>query len=192
MANTIKLKKDGSAGGTPTVNSDASETSNGLAAGEVAINYRDGKLYYAKYNGSSYSRGHFPDNDNVQGDATALAIALGQYMANTFKLKTDANNTTSLSAVYTVPSSTTAIVIGCTLSNTSASAITADVKIVTDSSSGENADDVYIVKGAPIPQGGSLEVMSGNKIVLEASDALQALSSASNALAVVLSIMEIT
>ena len=192
MANTIKLKKDGSAGGTPTVNSDASETSNGLAAGEVAINYRDGKLYYAKYNGSSYSRGHFPDNDNVQGDATALAIALGQYMANTFKLKTDANNTTSLSAVYTVPSSTTAIVIGCTLSNTSASAITADVKIVTDSSSGENADDVYIVKGAPIPQGGSLEVMSGNKIVLEASDALQAKSSASNALDVVLSNMEIT
>ena len=192
MANTIKLKKDGSAGGTPTVNSDASETSNGLAAGEVAINYRDGKLYYAKYNGSSYSRGHFPDNDNVQGDATALAIALGQYMANTFKLKTDANNTTSLSAVYTVPSSTTAIVIGCTLSNTSASAITADIKIVTDSSSGENADDVYIVKGAPIPQGGSLEVMSGNKIILEASDALQAKSSASNALDVVLSIMEIT
>ena len=78
------------------------------------------------------------------------------------------------------------------MSNTSSNAITADIKIVTDSSSGENADDVYIVKGAPIPQGGSLEVMSGNKIVLEASDALQALSSASNALDVVLSIMEIT
>ena len=42
MANTIKLKKDGSAGGTPTVNSAASETSNGLAAGEVAITFRDG------------------------------------------------------------------------------------------------------------------------------------------------------
>ena len=113
-------------------------------------------------------------------------------MANTFKLKTDANSTTSFSSVYTVPASTTAIVIGCTLSNTSSNAITADVKIVTDSSSGENADDVYIVKGAPIPQGGSLEVMSGNKIVLEAADALQTLSSASNALDVVLSIMEIT
>lgn len=113
-------------------------------------------------------------------------------MANTFKLKTDANSTTSLSSVYTVPASTTAIIIGCTLSNTSGNAITADVKIVTDSSSGENADDVYIVKGAPIPQGGSLEVMSGNKIVLEAADALQTLSSASNALDVVLSIMEIT
>jgi hypothetical protein len=48
-----------------------------LAPGEIAINYRDGKLFYAKYNGSTYSKGHFPDNDNVQGDATALAIALG-------------------------------------------------------------------------------------------------------------------
>ncbi len=78
------------------------------------------------------------------------------------------------------------------MSNTSGNAITADIKFVTNSSSGENGDDVYIVKGAPIPQGGSLEVMSGNKIVLEAADALQALSSASNALDVVLSIMEIT
>ena len=77
MANTIKLKKDGSANATPTVNSNGADSNNGIVPGEVAINYRDGKLYYAKYNGSSYSRGHFPDNDNVQGDATALAIALG-------------------------------------------------------------------------------------------------------------------
>ena len=77
MANTIKLKKDGTSGGEPTVNSDAGAGSNGLAAGEVAINYRDGKLFYSKYNGSTYSRNYFPDNDNVQGDATALAIALG-------------------------------------------------------------------------------------------------------------------
>ena len=77
MANTIKLKKDGTSGTEPTVNSNGAETSNGLAPGEIAINYRDGKLFYAKYNGSSYSKGPFPDNDNVQGDATALAIALG-------------------------------------------------------------------------------------------------------------------
>lgn len=77
MANTIKLKKDGSAGGTPTVNSDGGSGSNGIVAGEVAINYRDGKLYFAKYDGSNYSRSYFPDNDTVQGDAVALAIALG-------------------------------------------------------------------------------------------------------------------
>ena len=113
-------------------------------------------------------------------------------MANTFKLKTDANVSTSLATTYDVPASTTAIVIGCTLSNTSSAAITADVQIVTNSSSGENADDVYVIKGAPIPQGGSLQVMSGNKIVLQAEDLLKCKASASNAMDVVLSIMEIT
>ena len=113
-------------------------------------------------------------------------------MANTFKLKTDANVSTSLATTYDVPAGTTAIVIGCTLANTSSAAITADVQIVTNSSSGENADDVYVIKGAPIPQGGSLEVMSGNKIVLQAEDLLKCKASASDALDIVLSIMEIT
>lgn len=113
-------------------------------------------------------------------------------MANTFRLKTDANVDTSLATTYDVPIGATAIVIGCTLANTSSAAITADVQIVTNSTSGENADDVYVIKGAPIPQGGSLEVMSGNKIVLQAEDLLKCKASASNALDVVLSIMEIT
>ena len=51
---------------------------------------------------------------------------------------------------------------------------------------------MYVIKGAPIPQGGSLEVMSGNKIVLQAEDLLKCKASASNAMDVVLSIMEIT
>ena len=38
-------------------------------------------------------------------------------MANTFKLKTKASLTTSLAAVYTVPSSTTAVVLGISLAN---------------------------------------------------------------------------
>ena len=62
MANTIKLKKDGTSSATPTVNSDGSADSNGLVPGELAINYRDGKLYFAKYNGSTYSREYFPDS----------------------------------------------------------------------------------------------------------------------------------
>ena len=45
MANTIKLKKDGSANATPTVNSNGADSNNGIVPGEVAINYRDGKLY---------------------------------------------------------------------------------------------------------------------------------------------------
>ena len=67
-------------------------------------------------------------------------------------------------------------------------------QIVTASSSGENADDVYIVKDVPLPAGSSIEVMSGNKIILEAGDVVKAAGSngSGNDADVILSIMEIT
>ena len=116
-------------------------------------------------------------------------------MANTFKLKTKSGvNGAALTSVYTVPSSTTAVIIGLTIANIKGASITADAQIVTASSSGENADDVYIVKDVPLPAGSSIEVMSGNKIILEAGDIVKASgSNASGADAdVILSIMEIT
>ena len=116
-------------------------------------------------------------------------------MANTFKLKTKTGvNGAALSTVYTVPGSTTAVIIGLTLSNIKGSAITADAQIVTASSSGENADDVYIIKDVPIPAGSSMEVMSGNKIILQTGDVVKAAgSNGSGADAdVILSVMEIT
>ena len=116
-------------------------------------------------------------------------------MANTFKLKTKTGvNGAALSAVYTVPSSTTAVIIGLTISNIKGQSITADAQIVTASSTGENADDVYIVKDVPLPAGSSIEVMSGNKIILEAGDIVKAAGSNSsgNDADVILSIMEIT
>jgi len=91
-------------------------------------------------------------------------------MANTFKLKTKANVDASLVTVYTVPSSTTTVIIGLTLANVKGASITADAQIVTASSSGENADDVYVVKDIPLPAGSSVEIMGGNKIILEAGD----------------------
>jgi hypothetical protein len=120
-------------------------------------------------------------------------------MANTFKLKTKASvSNSALEAVYTVPNDTTTVVIGCTLSNTSSAAITADVQVATTALSGQSDhdDDVYVVKTAPVPAGGSLEVMAGNKLVLQSDsnsgDVLKAKSSAASALDVVLTIMEIT
>ena len=116
-------------------------------------------------------------------------------MANTFKLKTKSGvNGAALSDVYTVPSSTTAVIIGLTISNIKGSAISADAKIVTASSTGDNGDDVYIVKDIPLPAGSSLEVMSGNKIILEAGDKVQAAGSngSGDDADVILSIMEIS
>jgi len=115
-------------------------------------------------------------------------------MANTFKLKTKAGIDASLITIYTVPTNpaTTSVIIGLTIANIKGSSVTADAKLVTASSSGENADDVYFIKDIPLPSGSSIEVMAGNKIVLEAGDAVQVKSSDVNGVDAILSVMEIT
>jgi len=113
-------------------------------------------------------------------------------MANTFKLKTKASVGTSLTTVYTVPASTTTVVIGLTVANKTTGSVNASAQIVTASTTGENADDVYIVKDIPLPSGSSVEMMSGNKINLEAGDIIKVQSSAATSLDASLSIMEIT
>ena len=113
-------------------------------------------------------------------------------MANTFKLKTKAGIDTSLTAVYTVPGSTTTVIIGLTISNIKGASVTADAKVISDTSDTETNADVYIVKDIPLPAGSSVEVMSGNKIVLQTTDAVQVKGSVTDAVDVILSIMEIT
>ena len=108
-------------------------------------------------------------------------------MANTFKLKTKANVGTATSDVYAVPTETTAVVIGVTLAYTTGSSINVGVGITRAST-----DNVNLMKSVPIPQGSSFEFMSGNKIVLETSDTLTAVSDVNNSLDVALTIMEIT
>ena len=108
-------------------------------------------------------------------------------MANTFKLKTKNNVGTATSTVYTVPSSTTTVVIGVTLANTSGSSINVGLGIARAS-----ADDISLMKNVPLPYGSSLEFMQGNKIVVEATDTLTAVSDTNNTLDVALTIMEIT
>ena len=108
-------------------------------------------------------------------------------MANTFKLKTKNNVGTATSDVYVVPSATTCVVIGVTLSNTSGQGINVGIGITRSST-----DDVNLMKNVPIPQGSSLEFMQGNKVVLEATDTFTAESDVNNTLDVALTIMEIT
>ena len=124
----------------------------------------------------------------------AMSIALGQElkMANTFKLKTKAGIDASLVTVYTVPSATTTVIIGLTIANIKGASVTADVKIISDTSDTETNADVYIVKDIPLPAGSSVEVMAGNKIVLKATDAIQVKGSVADAVDATLSIMEIT
>ena len=78
---------------------------------------------------------------------------------------------TSASSLITVPSGTIAIA-SLVVSNTAASPITTSVYFT------RSAVDYYLVKGATVPVGGSLEVIQGNRVVLIASDTLKVLNSA--------------
>ena len=113
-------------------------------------------------------------------------------MANTFKLKNNAVMPSSAGTpdtLYTVPSSTTTVVIGLTLANVHTSQVTTSVTVIDSSNSNETS---HVVKDAPIPVGGSLEIMAGNKIILEASDIIKVDCSVSDKVSATLSIMEIT
>jgi len=108
-------------------------------------------------------------------------------MANTFKLKTKASVGVTTENVYVVPAATTTTVIGITLANVSGSSINVGVGVTRVSE-----DDVKILKTVPIPQGSSLEVMSGNKLVLETTDTLTAISDVASSLDVSVSLLELT
>jgi len=114
-------------------------------------------------------------------------------MANTFKLVTKAGVTSS-DVIYTVASSTTAVILGLTLGNTTTSQTTATVTINTNTSNMSGANNeanqaVEIITNAPIPAGSSLSVLDG-KIVLATTDEIIVIGS--GATDVILSVMEIT
>ena len=116
-------------------------------------------------------------------------------MANDFKRICTPNvSNSSNSTIYAVPNNSGAavesIVIGITAANKTSSGVTLDIFI--DNEDGSN--DVYIVKGASIPAGASLEVMAGNKLVLQNDgtngDNLEALASAASSVDVTVSVLE--
>ena len=119
-------------------------------------------------------------------------------MANTFKVVTFAAEPASAGSpyiVYTTPGSTTTIILGLVLSNIHTSQVTAEVELVSDTSGGGRAatnGTSFIIKDAPIPVGSSLELVAGNKVVLETTDAIRVDCSVADKLSGTLSIMEIT
>jgi hypothetical protein len=111
-------------------------------------------------------------------------------MANTFKLKTKASLTTSLAALYTVPSSKTAIILSISLSNKTGTAVTSDILVVSNTSDVETNANSYLIKSAPLPSGSTLEIMQGNKLVLQTTDVIQAKASVGTSVDVIISLME--
>ena len=115
-------------------------------------------------------------------------------MANTFKVITKAS-VSSIDTIYTVASATTTVVLGIILGNTTTTQQTATVTLTSDTANRAGANneanqEVELVTNAPIPAGSSLEMLAGNKVVLETTDIIKV--TATGATDVTLSIMEIT
>ena len=92
-------------------------------------------------------------------------------MANDFKSFSKQNiaiDSGTYSTVYTVPAGTKeAILLEVDIANTHASNdITVDCKVNKNSGGTGGTDDIFVVKAAPVPVGGALKVVSGQKIVL--------------------------
>jgi hypothetical protein len=100
-------------------------------------------------------------------------------MANTFKNYTSASVGTSPVTTYTVPASTTSVMIGCNIANTTGSQISIDVQVA----------GVYLVSGAPIPANSSLSVLDG-KIILETTDTVVITSNTATSCDVIVSVLE--
>ena len=103
------------------------------------------------------------------------------------------NTANANSDLYTVPANCDTVIIGLLLTNKSGSSIVADVMIEVQSGQGEN---VYLVKGAQVPVGSALEVISG-KVVLAntgsgTGDTLQVRCDTASALDATVSILENT
>jgi hypothetical protein len=121
-------------------------------------------------------------------------------MANTFKVVNFAAEPASAGTpyvMYTAGSGVTAIVLGLILSNIDSTQRTASVRLVSDTANravtNNTANGIsLIIKDVPIPAGSSLELMSGNKVVLETTDQITIDCDVADKLSGTLSIMEIT
>jgi len=117
-------------------------------------------------------------------------------MANTFKVVTKASVATdsgSPTSLYTVPSSTTSIVLALLIANKHTQSVKVTVVISSDTTnSGASANaDVNVIKDISIEEETSLELMAGQKYVLQTTDILKVYADNAN-LDVTLSFMEIT
>jgi ACT domain-containing protein len=108
-------------------------------------------------------------------------------MANTFKRQTSNGIAATLVDIYTVPASTTAVIIGGVVSNTDASTTISTTISVNDGTNEINLTGT----DTPVPSGTALSFIDG-KVVLQTGDVLKAKGSVAGKLDVMLSIMEIT
>ena len=104
-------------------------------------------------------------------------------MAQDFERDKARNVGTSASTLRTANSDDA--IVGINVANTTTSQITIDVFI------NDGSNDFYIVKDAPVPSGGAIQVLDGGaKIVMQNSDVLKVQSSTNNSADVWVSVVD--
>ena len=115
-------------------------------------------------------------------------------MANEFRCRTLTGVGTSATSLYATPDGKTSIMLELDIANTTTNVVEASVELL-DYSVHPTTGWRYIVKNAPIPAGGSLMVIAGQKVILEeriggTGDGIRITSSAASSLDVVSAILE--
>ena len=110
-------------------------------------------------------------------------------MANTFKNAFSANITTgsTYATLYAAGSGVTTVILGLALCNKTANAVDVTVQIQDGGST-----PYQVLDTVSIPGRSTLEVLAGQKYILETSDTLRVLAGTGSAIDATLGIMEIT
>lgn len=113
-------------------------------------------------------------------------------MANTFKVSTKADLVTTAitdaaTNVLTASASATHVLLSILVSNKTGTSADVDVYLVPNS-----GDSIYIIRNAPVPAGGALEIISGSKIIMEPSAVLRARADTGTTLDLSISYLEQT
>ena len=109
-------------------------------------------------------------------------------MANDFKSVAKTNiaiDSGTFDTMYTGLSAKETILLEIDMANTTTGDITVSVKLAKS-----GGDTVFLVKAAPIPAGGALKAISGQKIVMEAADVLSVAASAASSADCLVSFLE--
>jgi len=113
-------------------------------------------------------------------------------MANTFKNAIKPNVTTTGSnydTLYTAPAGATSIILGLALANKTTSSVT--VKVQVADASGSNPV-IQLLEDVSIPANTTLEVLGGQKYILETGDILKVRAGTGSAIDAFLGVMERT
>lgn len=114
-------------------------------------------------------------------------------MANTFVRTTKSSlltadvTSSATTNVLTIGATATAVVIGILVSNKTGNS--ANFNLYLSAGSG---DPVFFARNVPVPAGSSLELMTGNKIVLASNDVVRAGSDTASALDLTISYLSQT